>query len=250
MRAVNLTWDLDRIDLTTLTPAREEHPLTRLSRVVPDLIREDTGLEGYAITQARVAELLTVLSPHAEYVQHPGDDLDVLIPVALIRAYSLLTTSLGSGMFVLGREHSDALHAEAAQYQALDAGRFRGGGQVGGGGTVRTPEGFFDAHAPGEGGVKLREVYAEGLAAIGAIAHPVLRGATYASWAAYHQFYHDGNKRTGRLMMNGVLIAGGYHPIVVRAEDAEAYHGSLTEMYATGDATPAIAYLAERYVPG
>ena len=49
---------------------------------------------------------------------------------------------------------------------------------------------------------------------------------------AIHPF-SDGNGRTARLLMNLVLIRGGYPPVAVRPEDRKTYldaleHGSLT----------------------
>lgn len=78
--------------------------------------------------------------------------------------------------------------------------------------SLATPEAAFDAHF--------------GLTAI----HP----------------FSDGNGRTARLLMNLLLIRGGYPPVAVRPEDRRAYldaleHGSLTE-----DRRPFQTFMLER----
>lgn len=51
------------------------------------------------------------------------------------------------------------------------------------------------------------------------------------------QFFHDANKRTSSLMMNGSLMKHGYYPITVMNRDSEEFHTKLTDFYNSGDAT-------------
>jgi Fic family protein len=44
--------------------------------------------------------------------------------------------------------------------------------------------------------------------------------------------FNDGNGRTARLLMNLILIRGGYPPVAVRPEDRPAYVGALQEAQA------------------
>lgn len=46
--------------------------------------------------------------------------------------------------------------------------------------------------------------------------------------------FNDGNGRTARLLMNLVLIRGGYPPVAVRPEDRLAYLGALQQAQAGG----------------
>lgn len=50
--------------------------------------------------------------------------------------------------------------------------------------------------------------------------------------------FADGNGRTARLLMNGVLLAMGMPPIVVRAQDHAAYHAALDIFHLEGDLSP------------
>ena len=44
--------------------------------------------------------------------------------------------------------------------------------------------------------------------------------------------FNDGNGRTARLLMNLILICGGYPPVAMRPEDRPAYVGALQEVQA------------------
>jgi Fic family protein len=48
--------------------------------------------------------------------------------------------------------------------------------------------------------------------------------------------FNDGNGRTARLLMNLVLIRGGYPPVAVRPEDRPAYIAALQVAQAGGGA--------------
>lgn len=56
--------------------------------------------------------------------------------------------------------------------------------------------------------------------------------------------FNDGNGRTARLLMNLVLIRGGYPPITVRPEDRAGYIAALQEAQAgdDGDAFDRLLY--------
>ncbi len=47
--------------------------------------------------------------------------------------------------------------------------------------------------------------------------------------------FSDGNGRTARLLMNLILLKGGYPPVVIRPEDRTAYHDSLEAVQMRGD---------------
>ncbi len=68
-----------------------------------------------------------------------------------------------------------------------------------------------------------------------------------AHWrlTAIHPFA-DGNGRTARLLMNFVLLRGGYPPVAVRPEDRAAYLDALEHGSTTGDLAPFEALLYDR----
>jgi Fic family protein len=62
---------------------------------------------------------------------------------------------------------------------------------------------------------------------------------------AMHPFA-DGNGRTARLLMNLMLIRGGYPPVAVRPEDRKLYLDALERGSLTDDWTPFQILLHER----
>ncbi len=63
--------------------------------------------------------------------------------------------------------------------------------------------------------------------------------------AAIHPF-GDGNGRTARLLMNLLLIRGGYPPVAVRLEDRKHYLGSLERASLADDLLPYQIFMHER----
>ena len=62
---------------------------------------------------------------------------------------------------------------------------------------------------------------------------------------AIHPFA-DGNGRTARLLMNLLLLRGGYPPIAVRPEDRKAYLDSLEHASLTDDPRPYQVLMRQR----
>ena len=77
--------------------------------------------------------------------------------------------------------------------------------------------------------------------------HPIERAAVFhAVFETIHPF-SDGNGRTGRLLMNYMLVQGGYWPVNVRyKEDRQIYYDALTEFNQTGKADALTMLIAKR----
>jgi Fic family protein len=58
--------------------------------------------------------------------------------------------------------------------------------------------------------------------------------------------FNDGNSRSARLLMNLILIRGGYPPVAVRPEDRPAYIAALQLAQTAGGAEPFDRLLNER----
>jgi hypothetical protein len=59
------------------------------------------------------------------------------------------------------------------------------------------------------------------------------------------QFYFDGNKRTARFMMNGILMSHGVDAISVPAVRALEFNEKMVRFYTDKDATEMMHFLIE-----
>lgn len=68
--------------------------------------------------------------------------------------------------------------------------------------------------------------------------HPIVAAALFhLKFEAIHPFI-DGNGRTGRLLVNFVLMRAGYLPMSVKYEDRAAYYSAFTAFHCDNDAVP------------
>jgi Fic family protein len=90
---------------------------------------------------------------------------------------------------------------------------------------------------------ELMQAFGEWLS--GAESIPVASFEAHFRLVAIHPF-SDGNGRTARLLMNLLLIRGGYPPVAVRPEDRKAYLDALEHASVAGDLQPFQRFLHER----
>ena len=65
------------------------------------------------------------------------------------------------------------------------------------------------------------------------------------SLARCNSFFFDGNKRTSRFMMNGILMSAGIDAISVPATRAQDFNEKMVRFYQTRDATEMMAFLLD-----
>lgn len=64
---------------------------------------------------------------------------------------------------------------------------------------------------------------------------------------AYLQFFHDGNKRTARLMQTAALVQSGITPLFFRDTLIDQYQRSTVGYYETGSYGPYVAFFMKNY---
>ena len=115
------------------------------------------------------------------------------------RSAKQLSRLVETGFFQLTIAVSDKIHALVAYREVLEWAAFRGEGQ----------EKSLTPPLTEPGGKELIDLDHCGCTEFTRIPHPCERGMVYFLFAALQQFYFDGNKRTGRFMMNGELMNHG-----------------------------------------
>ena len=86
-------------------------------------------------------------------------------------------------------------------------------------------------------------MHARGLSALEQCDVPFEKASAYFLFAADNQFYFDGNRRTARAMMDGVLLAAGAHAVLVPAQARDEFNETMRDFYTDRDATAAMELL-------
>ena len=208
-------------------PANRERALFRARKALAGIVHDTVALEGNPMTFPEVQTLIDGTTVGG----HRVEDAEQVLNQAA--SWERLLRLASEGRFEPDAETACALNALVARNEALEWGRFRTG-DVSIAGTDRRPP-------PADG---LAERFDAAMNDIGRIPCP-FSGAMCAYLAvARDQFFWDGNKRTGRLLMNGMLLSEGFDAICVPAKRQLEFNRKMIGFYDTADAGPMMRFLA------
>jgi Fic family protein len=200
-----------------------------------DFVYNTAALEGNPYTYPEIKTLIEGITVGGHKVSDTEQVLN------LNHALSHLINLVKQNKFILNKQTACDIQGIVANREALTWGKFRDG-QVFIGGTDYTPP---KAH-------QLDDVFIVGIHKINTIEQNnnfnlVLKAWIIFLWGSINQFFYDGNKRTSRLLANGVLLSEGLPPLTIFAKDQLKYNQIMTNFYNTQDATQAIEWLFEYY---
>ncbi|MBU3064618.1 cell filamentation protein Fic [Nocardia sp. NEAU-G5] len=209
-----------------------------MRRTMPGFVWDAAVLEGNPFTYPDVQTLMEGVTVGGHRL---SDERQVL---ALADSMRELAHLVEEEDFRLDKVTSDRFQYLIAKDEALEAGHFRGEGTLDTGISVNLGE--YGSHIPpepGPGGENLIRLHSEGLTDILELPDPVQQGIAYFLFAALNQFYFDGNKRTGRVMMNGHLMSCGIDAISVPALRRREFNTLMVDFYRSKDATGMFGFL-------
>jgi Fic family protein len=236
---LGFTWDQSAVprDIPVHSARRA---LWRFRRMLPSYVWDAAVLEGNPFTYPEVQTLLDGVTVGGRKL---SDERQIL---NLSGAANELTALVESGKFRLDKETSDRLNYLIARDEALEAGHFRGEGRETA--PVSVGLGALGEHKPApteRGGANLRRIHDRGLRVIlGDLDSQFEQAGAYFLFAAFHQFYFDGNKRTGRYMMNGHLMSAAIDAISIPAARKQEFNTEMVNFYHRKDATRMFEFLA------
>jgi len=152
-------------------------------------------------------------------------------------SWNLLFKLIEKKEFVLTKDIACRLQGEVAEQEALEWGCFRTG-SVRISGTNYKP--------PKSDDLESQWIEMEGF--LSGIEDTRSRAMVLFLSIARNQFFWDGNKRTGRLMMNGVLLANGISPILIPAKEKLAFNTKMVKFYDSGDTAEMLEFLRQFHV--
>jgi len=196
-----------------------------------DFIYNTSALEGNAMTYPEVQTLLEGVTVGGHKL---SDEQQILNQN---KSVNLLFELIEKEQFKVDKNTLLKLHEKVAFEEALSWGEFRTSG-VNIGGTEYLPPKANE----------LDEIFEQGREEIGQITHPIVRAITYFLFGAKCQFFYDGNKRTSRLIMNGILLDNGYPILNIKAKDKLEFNKQMIAFYDGEEIRQSIEYLMDYYV--
>lgn len=219
-----------------------ERACFRFHKMLPEFVWDAGVLEGNPFTFPEVKTLLDGVTVGGRKVSDQEQILN------LAESSKKLLALVKANAFVLDKATFCDLHALVAKNEALEWGRFRGeGDEVDFSPDVSLGEGRRYSPLPTvKGAPELNRMFENGLRALtGEVAQPFERAFAFFMFGALQQFFFDGNKRTSRFMMNGVLMSAGIDAISIPAAKAQQFNHLMVDFYLTKDASQMMTFLVE-----
>lgn len=238
--ALGFCWERAPIPQRTPTYSKER-VCFRLHRMLPEFVWDASALEGNPFTYPEVKTLLEGVTIGGRKL---GDQEQVL---NLAESARRLLDWVKGGDFAPDKPHFCDLHALVACHEALEWGHFRGEGQE----VSYTPDvglgeaGRYTPLPTSPGAPVLNRVFAEGVAVLNELPSAFEKGLAFFLFGALQRFFFDGNKRTSRFMMNGILMSAGIDAISVPAARAQDFNEKMVRFYLNRDATEMMTFLLE-----
>jgi Fic family protein len=183
-------------------------------RAISELVYDAINLEGICFTLPEVQTLLEGITIGG----HRLSDQNIALNQA--RAWKLIFDLVIEGKFALSQETACLIHAQAAKEDALEWGRFRSGSVTIAGTSYVPPKAQL-----------LNQVWNEMVERSHEISQIYERAIFIFLEMSRNQFFYDVNKRMGRFMMNGILLAHGYPVINVPASKKVEFNTLMLNFY-------------------
>lgn len=190
------------------------------TKQLPDLVCDMVNLEGVNYTLPEIQTLLDGITVGGH------KQSDELITTNNIAAWKFLFTSIERKEFEVSHNFVIQLHQKVSQNEALQSGKFRDG-KVFIAGTHYEPPAHTQLKTLWQE-LSAKKIVGDNLTAYSGAISVFLQ-------IARNQFFYDGNKRTGRLMMNGMLLNYGLPVINLPASKQLEFNTLMIDFYATGD---------------
>jgi Fic family protein len=238
--ALGFQWD--RSAIPAHMPVHSvERAAFRFHKMLPEFVWDASMLEGNPFTFPEVQTLLDGVTVGGRKLSDQEQVLN------LAESSRHLLTLVKSGAFALSKPVFTDLHGRVARNEALEWGHFRGEGKE----TGYTPDvalGRHGRHTPLPtiaGAPELNKVFDEGVLALQReVSEPFEQAAAFFLFGALRKFFFDGNKRTSRFMMNGILMTAGIDAISVPAARAQEFNEAMVRFYLGAPATEMMLFLA------
>ncbi len=238
----SLGFKWDRTGVPNNVPVHEvSRACFRLKKMLAQYVWDASVLEGNPFTYPQVKTILDGVTVGG----HKLSDQDQVRNLA--ESTKVLLDLVKKNEFKLDKSTFLSIHAIVAREEAFEWGNFRGEGRE----KRYTPHvglGVEDDYLPPateDGAPVLNKIFSEGVKQLENLSNPLERGMAFFLFGALQQFFFDGNKRTSRMMMNGVLMSNGIDAISIPAARAQEFNEKMVDFYVNRDASAMMAFMVD-----
>ena len=213
-------------------------------RNISQFVYDMCFLEGNPLT---LPEIEMVLNGEVPTNQDSFDQNQV---INTAKAVHLLYELVKTNRFTLDKQTFCTLHSLLAKEEALEWGHFRGEGKE---------KNYTPSVLLGEKGVHIPIKTDNGAVALNKQFNTVLETIKYYQSleqacifflsGALEQYFFDGNRRTSRLMMTGVLLSARMNVISISAKAEAEFNENMVDFYLTRDADKMLIFLCNNCCP-
>lgn len=165
--------------------------------------------------------------------------------INLKKACNELLNKISDNRFSLTKEDFCSFNNLIAFEESLEWGHFRGEGEV----IDVTPYvslGELGRHEPiqtEKDAPLLNNHFERAISSLNSFDNSLEKSLVFFLYGALQQFFFDGNKRSSRFMMNGILMSSNSYPISVPAKNVQEYNEKMVRFYKGKNADEMIAFL-------
>jgi Fic family protein len=228
-----MLFDYDyKIDIPPNIIPDKRFALFSAKRMLPEYVFDTSQLENNPITFPEVQTLIDGITIGGHKIS------DVQQVLNIKSAWNLMLDAVKANSFNVSKEMFHRINDIIAREESLEWGKFRTG-RVGIAGTKSYVAPLYN---------ELDEIFERELPMILDGKHEVEQAIRLFLWAALNQFYWDGNKRTARLMANGIMVNAGYGVFNIRVEDILEFNTLMVDFYESRQANSIVKFLAEKCI--
>lgn len=201
-------------------------------KMLPEYVFDTSQLENNPITFPEVQTLLDGVTIGG----HKISDVEQVLNIK--NAWLMLLDTIKNNKFETTKEMFDKVNGFIAREEAIEWGKFRTGKvSIAGTNIYKAPDfknldNIFDNEI---------NIILQGF-------NPIEQAIRLFLWGALNQFYWDGNKRTARIMANGILINEGIGVFNIKTKDILEFNTLMLDFYETQLADNIVKFFYEKCI--
>lgn len=220
-----------------------DHPLKNIlfvfKRAMEEFVYDASVAEDNPLT---FVEVKTVMDGFTVGGHKLSDQAQI---INLQKACNKLLDKISDNSFFLSKENFCLFNHLITFEESLEWGHFRGEGEE----VILTPHvslGELGKHTPiktEQNAPILNNHFNNAVLKLNDFDNTLEKSLVFFLYGALQQFFFDGNKRSSRFMMNGILMSNNIYPISVPAKSVQEYNEKMVKFYKDKNADEMISFL-------